>query len=431
MGTFRRGSGVGFLMARYCRAGTVRPQAKRALRAAVAILVLLALASGMDAVPAVASATDYDGKWDIQDGCFAATGAGSVEPFALQRTITIANGVFSEAYSGSLNGGKVEVSFIGTIKDSAVTMFMDGKDANGVRWRETLDGHAASATEIDFDGTHFNWIKDKWALTHTCFGRLRVVEPASTPLSAPVPVAGASPAPAPVKATNPVAAVTPAPVSGTINSPGQAFGPAPSPGTVVPPVPPASPSVTQIATGSPAPASAGASTAVGAAAPAPASAPVVTALVDPAPAPDPIPSTSSATTFDGTYVGPIALSGMSSCDKTMTRNLSISVKDNHFDTTVFNVGLSIDLPASGDFNASGTRRTDHATAELTGKVQGQTMVLEMQNPYCKAHAILVAVNSTVSAPPAVNPDRTASLRHHRWPHTGSPARLSRDQGLEY
>jgi hypothetical protein len=340
MAKFRHASDIGFSRPGHRHIHAARSAQSKSRRIGAGMFWVLTLSFGMHYVPAIAAATDYDGKWDFQDSCFAAGGMSSVEPFALQRTTTIDKGTFSDSYTGTLNGGKVEVSFIGTIKDSAITMFMDGKTASGVRWRETLDGRVSSSTEIVFDGTHFSLAKDKWVLTHTCFGKLRILEPASTPLSA------TTAPPAPAAASAPVV-VPPAAKAASASFPG--------------------------------------------------------------------------VSFDGTYSGSVTVSGLRSCGRTMARTMAIVVKNNHFDTTVFNAGLSIDIPTSGILDASGERRADHAKTELTGKVNDWTIELEMQNPYCKAHANLRAANVTTDLAVAAIPVRPAPPRHRRLVHTPSPA----------
>jgi hypothetical protein len=350
MATFRHASDIGFSRPAHRQTHASRSAQSKSRRVGTGMLWVLTLSFGMHYVPAIAAATDYDGKWDFQDSCFAAGGMSSVEPFALQRTTTIDKGTFSDAYTGTLNGGKVEVSFIGTIKDSAVTMFMDGKTASGVRWRETLDGRVASSTEIVFDGTHFSLAKDKWILTHTCFGKLRILEPASTPLS----VTTAPPAPA--VASAPVA-VLPAVKAASASFPG--------------------------------------------------------------------------VSFDGTYSGPVTVSGLRSCGRTMARTMAIVVKNNHFDATVFSAGLSIDIPTSGILDASGERRADHAKTELTGKVNDWTIELEMQNPYCKAHANLKAANVTTDLAVAAIPVRPAPPHRRKLAHTQSPEQSAAPPPIQF
>jgi hypothetical protein len=342
MATFRQVSDISFSPSGHRRTDAPRSKQNKSRRIGIGLFWALALSFGMHYASAIAAPTDYDGKWDFQDSCFAAGGMSSVEPFALQRTTTIEKGTFSDAYTGTLNGGKVEVSFIGTIKDSAITMFMDGKTASGVRWRETLDGRVASSTEILFDGTHFSLAKDKWVLTHTCFGKLRILEPASTPLSAPTAQ------PAPALASAPVA-VPPASASGPANK----AAPASFPGV----------------------------------------------------------------SFDGIYSGPVTVSGLRSCGRTMARTISIVVKNNHFDTTVFNAGFSVDIPTSGILDATGERHADHAKTELTGRFNDWTIELEMQNPYCKAHANLKAANVTTDLAVAAIPARPAPPHRRRLAHT--------------
>jgi len=378
METLRHVSKVLFLRARHHRSSATRGKLKKRLRVTAEIFGVLPFFIGANCVPALAASTDYDGKWDFQDSCFAATGVDSVDPFALQRTTTIEKGTFSDAYTSTLNGGRVEVSFIGTIKDSAITMFMDGKSASGVRWRETLDGHVASSTEIVFDGTHFNLVKDKWVLTHTCFGKLRILEPASVPLSAST----ASPAPA----------STPAPAE-----------------VAVPQV--AAPAVTPVAAS---PASAATPAA------APVSAATLVANASPGPTAKAATTLFPSVSFDGTYSGPVVVSGMRTCEKTMARFISIVVKNNHFDTTIFNTVLAVDVPTNGVIDATGVRHADHAKTDLTGKVNDWTIELEMQNPYCKAHANLKAANGIPALAAATVAARPAPPRHRKWARTQAP-----------
>ena len=375
METLHRVSEVLFMRARQSCLGATRGKLKKWLRAAAEFFGVLAFTLGVNYVPAIAASTDYDGKWDFQDSCFAATGVNSVDPFALQRTTSIEKGTFSDAYTGTLNGGQVEVSFIGTIKDSAITMFMDGKSATGVRWRETLDGHVASSTEIVFDGSHFNLVKDKWVLTHTCFGKLRILEPASVPLSAPTAV-GVPPVAAP--------AVTP-----SASTPASAATPALTQVGAPPPTAAAVPPTTVVASASSGPTAKAATTL--------------------------FPSVS----FDGTYSGSVAVSGMRTCGKTMPRLISIVVKNNHFDTTIFDAALSVDIPTSGIIDATGMRRADHATTDLTGAVKDWTIELEMKNPYCRAHADLKAANGITALAAASVPAHPAP-RHRKWARTQSP-----------
>jgi hypothetical protein len=113
----------------------------------------------------------------------------------------------------------------------------------------------------------------------------------------------------------------------------------------------------------------------------------------------------------------------------MARFISIVVKNNHFDTTAFNAGLSVDIPTSGILDATGVRHADHAKTDLTGKVNDWTIELEMQNPYCKAHANLKAANGITALAAATVPARPARPRHRRWVRAQSPAHGDHSTGL--
>jgi hypothetical protein len=87
--------------------------------------------------------------------------------------------------------------------------------------------------------------------------------------------------------------------------------------------------------------------------------------------------------------------------------------------------LSVDIPTSGILDATGLRRADNAKTELTGKVNDWTIELEMQNPYCKAHAYLKAANVTGLAaatfPAHPPPPRRRKLAHTQSPGHGDPS----------
>ena len=107
-------------------------------RVLIRVFVLVLLAFGTEHFPAVAAAPDYDGKWEFENTCSAATGVSPREPFAIQLPATIENGLFSVVYTGIVNGTKVEDNFSGTIEGSDLTIFMDGQSASGEKWHETL-----------------------------------------------------------------------------------------------------------------------------------------------------------------------------------------------------------------------------------------------------------------------------------------------------
>ena len=112
----------------------------------------------------------------------------------------------------------------------------------------------------------------------------------------------------------------------------------------------------------------------------------------------------------------------------MARFISIVVKNNHFDTTIFDAGLSVDIPTSGVIDATGVRHADHAKTNLTGKVNDWTIELEMQNPYCKAQANLKAANSITALAAATVPARPSPPRHRRWARTQSPGHGDHSNG---
>jgi hypothetical protein len=105
------------------------------------------------------------------------------------------------------------------------------------------------------------------------------------------------------------------------------------------------------------------------------------------------PRTTPGQGFDGTYSGPVVLSGLfndPTCQTTMVPYRSIVIKNNHVNATILDAAFSIDIPANGVFNASAIRLTDHARANITGRIAGRTMELEYHNAYCEMHASLTA-----------------------------------------
>jgi hypothetical protein len=108
----------------------------------------------------------------------------------------------------------------------------------------------------------------------------------------------------------------------------------------------------------------------------------------------------STSVLDGSYSGPVVLSGMPSCGKTIPAKLSAMVKNHNFYATIFNVRFSVELPGDGAFSASGIRHTDRAKAEVNGKISNNSIELDMRNPYCSAHASLTAANDAAVTKPS-------------------------------
>ncbi len=52
------------------------------------------------------------------------------------------------------------------------------------------------------------------------------------------------------------------------------------------------------------------------------------------------------------------------------------------------VVLVADVPSNGTFSATGVRASDSAAVTLTGKADGQKLILDYQNRFCHSRAEL-------------------------------------------
>jgi serine/threonine protein kinase len=91
--------------------------------------------------------------------------------------------------------------------------------------------------------------------------------------------------------------------------------------------------------------------------------------------------------FNGVYVGTFARSGWFNVPNCTTGgHMSVTISDNHFNRRLLGVPLSADIGADGTISASGDQHV-----ELTGKIDGKSLVLDYNSLNCHYHAELLRV----------------------------------------